>query len=56
MDEHKIGSFFNFKDIIPFRARSYIVYKFSCGDCDITYIGKTARHLLVRLSEHCPNI
>ena len=47
----KIGSFFNL-DTIPFRARSYAVYKFSCGNCDIIYIGKTTRHLLVRLSEH----
>ena len=48
----KIGSFFNFKDTIPFRDWSYVVYKFSCGNYDITYIGKTTRHLLVRLSGH----
>ena len=48
----KIGSLLNFKDIIPFGARSFVVYKFSCGNCDITYIGKTTRHLLVRMSEH----
>ena len=48
---NKIGSFFSFKDI-PFRARSYIVYKFSCSNRNITYIKKTTWHLLVRLSEH----
>ena len=48
----KIGSLLNFKDIIPFGARSHVVYKFSCGNCDITYLGKTKRHLLVRMSEH----
>ena len=47
----KIGSLLKFKDI-PFDARSHVVYKFSCGNCDITYLGKTKRHLLVRMSEH----
>ena len=27
-------------------------YKFTCGDCNITYIGKTTRHLKVRMCEH----
>ena len=48
----KIGSLFNFKDNLPFGVRSFVVYKYTCGDCYITYIGKTTRHLLVRMSEH----
>ena len=37
---------------IPRELRSRFVYKFSCGDCNITYYGKTERHLNVRPSEH----
>ena len=48
----KIGSFLNFKDILPFGARSLVIYKYSCSHCNMTYIGKTKRHLLVRMCEH----
>ena len=48
----KISSLLNFKDTIPFGARSFVIYKFTCGNCDITYIGKTKRHFMVRISEH----
>ena len=48
----KIGSFFNFKDKVPFNVRSFVIYKYTCGDCNATYIGKTKRHLKVRMSEH----
>ena len=29
-----------------------VLYRFKCGDCNITYIGKTCRHFQVRFSEH----
>ena len=48
----KIGSFFCYKDRIPFNVRSLVVYKFTCGDCNVTYIGKTKRHMKVRMNEH----
>ena len=48
----KIGSFLNFKDILPFGARSLVIYKYSCSHCNMTYIGKTKRHFLVRMCEH----
>ena len=48
----KIGNFLNFKDILPFGVRSFVIYKFSCSHCNMTYIGKTTRHLLIRMSEH----
>ena len=48
----KIGSFLNFKDKLSFKVRSFVVYKFTCGECNVTYIGKTKRHLKVRMCEH----
>ena len=32
--------------------QSHLVYKFSCGNCNVTYYGKTERHLSERSSEH----
>ena len=32
--------------------RSNVVYKFLCGNCNVTYYGKTIRHLKVKASEH----
>ena len=43
---------FWFKDSIPKELRSHIVYKFLCSNCNITYYGKTERHLNVRPGEH----
>ena len=48
----KIGSLFNYKDKISSKSRSHVVYKFTCGDCNVTYIGKTIRHFKVRMCEH----
>ncbi len=44
--------FFPFKDNIPHELRSLVVYKFSCSDCNITYVGKSKRHLKTRACEH----
>ena len=32
--------------------KSLVLYKFTCSDCNVTYIGKTKRHYQVRYSEH----
>ena len=48
----KIGSFLNFKSTLPFDVRSLVVYKYTCSHCNMTYIGKTKRHHLVRMCEH----
>ena len=47
-----MSSFFKFKDRVNRALRSKVVYKFTCGGCDASYIGKTMRHLNVRASEH----
>ena len=49
---NRLSSLFRFKDVIPKELQSNLVYKFSCGNCNITYYGKTERHLNVRSSEH----
>ena len=49
---NRLSSLFRFKDVIPKELQSDLVYKFSCGNCNVTYYGKTERHLKVRSSEH----
>ena len=49
---NRLSSLFRFKDVIPKELQSHLVYKFSCGNCNVTYYGKTERHLNVRSSEH----
>ena len=46
-----LSSFFHFKDIIPKELPPHLVYKFWCSNCNVTYYGKTERHLNVRSSE-----
>jgi len=48
----KIRNFFAFKDKVPKNLKSLVLYKFTCSDCNVTYIGKTKRHYQVRFSEH----
>ena len=47
-----LSSLFRFKDVIPKELQFHIVYKFSCGNCNVTYYGKTEPHLNVRCSEY----
>ena len=47
-----ISSPFRFKNVIPKELESHLVYKFSCGNCNVTYYSKTEHHLNVRSSEH----
>lgn len=49
----KVSRYFSLKDPTPFSLQSNVVYKFTCPiDGDITYIGKTKRHLVIRINEH----
>ena len=47
-----ISRLFKFKDSIPSDLQSSVIYKFTCGSCSASYIGKTKRHLKTRISEH----
>ena len=40
------------KDVTLIELQSHIVYKFSCDNYNVTYYGKTERHLNLRSSEH----
>ena len=49
---NRLSALFRFKDVIPKELQSHLVCRFSCGNCNITYYGKTEGHLNVRSSEH----
>ena len=49
----KVGHYFSLKCDTPKALKSKVVYKFSClRDAEKFYIGKTKRHLAVRVLEH----
>ena len=48
----KICHFFSFKDRLPRHLCSKVLYRYSCDGCNSFYIGKTARHFLVKKYEH----
>ena len=37
---------------IPKFLQSYVVYQFTCADCNPCYIGESKRHLKTRIEEH----
>ena len=48
----RLFHFFSFKDKIPARLRSHVVYNFTCRSCGASYIGETTRHLHTRVANH----
>jgi len=49
---NRLSSIFSFKDRIPKYLQSHLIYKYTCCYCNVTYYGKTERHLKIRSSEH----
>ena len=49
---NRLKSYFRFKDFVPELLRSSLIYKFLCGSCTATHIGKIYRHFKVRVSEN----
>ena len=49
---NRLRSGFLFKDRLPREMDSMLLYKFTCGVCNCTYIGETKRHFEVTSSEH----
>ena len=48
----RLRNIFRFKDTLPDVLQSFVVYRYTCGTCNCSYIGKTDRHRHVRWSEH----
>ena len=52
-DTCKVSKYFSLKSQTPRLLTSNVVYKFTClCDANLTYIGKTKRHLMTRCLEH----
>ena len=47
-----VSNFFRFQDRLPFRLRSFVVYKFSCRCCQASYIDKICRLFHIRISKY----
>ena len=52
VNKNIVSSFFPSKDQIPLMMSSNIIYKYSCGQCQSSYIGETHRHFISRICEH----
>ena len=48
----KLSTLFRFKDTLDKKIRSFIVYRYTCSNCKVTYYGKTYRHFFTRAVEH----
>lgn len=48
----QIRNLFKTKDMTPSGLRSYVVYHYTCANCQAGYVGQTTRHLCHRVSEH----
>ena len=49
---NRLKNYFSFKDVVPEHLRFWQIYNFTCASCNALYIGKTFRHMKVRVSEH----
>ena len=50
--KNTIQRLFKFKDPVPLKLQSSVVYKYTCHCCKAMYYGQTKRHLFVRIYEH----
>ena len=48
----RLTNYFSFKDVVLEPLRSCQIYNFTCGSYNALYIGKTFKHMKVRVSEH----
>ena len=48
----KIVNHFHFKDLIPKKLCSGIVYSFKCNSCNAIYYSKVKHHFWVRAAKH----
>ena len=48
----RMSSYFSFKDKFPKSLLSGIIYRYTCANCNVSYIGCTKRYWEKRLEEH----
>ena len=49
----KVGNYFSLKSKTPMHLLANVIYQYKClCDTSLTYIGKTKRHLAIRVKEH----
>ena len=51
-NSNRLRNYFSFKDVVSVPLRSCQISNFTCGRCSASYVGKTFRHMKVRVSEH----
>ena len=49
---NRLKYYFSLQDVVPEPLPSCQIYNFTCGSCIASYVGKTFRHMKVRVSEH----
>ena len=47
---NRLNNYFSFKSVVPEPLRSCQIYSFTCGSCSASYIGKTFKHMKIRVS------
>ena len=52
LNSFKIKNYFAYKHPIPNDLKSFLVYKFTCASCSLSYIDKTCRHFKTRIEGH----
>ena len=48
----RLSSCFSFKDKLPSSLMTGVIYKFTCAECNLCYIGSTKRYWEKRIEEH----
>ena len=50
--QRKLNALFRFKDRLNKKIRSFLVYRYTYSNCNVTYYGKTYHHFFTRAAEH----
>ena len=50
--QRRMSSCFTFKDKFPKALMSGVIYKYTCAECNLSYVGSTKRFWEKRLEEH----
>ena len=49
---NRLSTYFSFKDKLPVALDSGVIYKYTCANCNVCYVGCTKRYWEKRLEEH----